>query len=163
MTSEPTLGACAHSTHGARVAPPLRNALLLAYAWLNLSEVFRYFLFVMPTMRATLPQIADVAPMNIPVFLIWGAWDTVLFCCVSFFIWLYFERFGGGARSVLAAGTLAWTTVFCLFWVAVWNMNLSGVSAPLTALPLGWVEMVAVAAFLERGWRASPKPYLREE
>jgi hypothetical protein len=138
-----------------RLAPTMRKALLLAYLWLNASEIFRYFLFVTPMMRESTPQIADVAPMNLPVFMIWGVWDTLLFLCVATIVWLYLERFGGGLRSILEAGTLLWAAVFCIFWLGLWNMNLTAGRVPLTALPLAWLEMVLAAAIVEWGWRRS--------
>jgi hypothetical protein len=88
------------------LSPPMRTALIASFLWLNLSEVFRYFVFVMPMTRATMAQVTDPAPMNVPVFLVWGAWDTLLFVCASLVIWLIFERFGGGLANVLRAGTL---------------------------------------------------------
>lgn len=139
-----------------RLSLPMRNALVLTYVWLNVSEVFRYFVLVMPMTRMAMPQVADAAPMSLPVFLIWGTWDTLLFVCVSTIAWLYLERFGGGMRSILSVGTLLWVAVFCIFWLATWNMNMTAARVPLAALPLAWLEMVVAAAILERGWRLTP-------
>jgi hypothetical protein len=126
--------------------------LLIAFLWLNVSEVFRYFAFVMPMMREAMPAVPDVAPMNGPVFLIWGLWDTLLFAVVGVIAWLFHEKFGGGLRNTLAAGTLLWLTIFCIFWLAAYNMNLTVPRVPLVALPLAWIEMVVVVAILERAW-----------
>jgi hypothetical protein len=60
---------------------PLRAFVLtclIVSLWINASEIFRYFLFVMPMTRETLAMVPDVAPMSLPVFLIWGLWDTLL-------------------------------------------------------------------------------------
>lgn len=130
--------------------------LLIAYLWLNLSEVFRYFAFVMPMLRDAMSSVRNVAPMNFTVFMIWGLWDTLLFAVVGFFAWLFHEKFGGGLRNTLAAGTLLWLAIFCVFWLAAWNMNLTVSRVPLVALPLAWIEMVVIVAILERAW-----PYLR--
>jgi hypothetical protein len=46
--------------------------------WINASEIFRYFTLVMPMTRETLATVPNVAPMNLPVFLVWGLWDTLL-------------------------------------------------------------------------------------
>jgi hypothetical protein len=135
---------------------PDRRTLLLAlaaaYLWLNVSEVFRYFAFVMPMMRHAMASVPDVAPMNITVFLIWGLWDTLLFVVVAIIAWLCHERFGGGLRHALGVGTLLWATIFCVFWIAAWNMNLTAPRVLLVALPLAWIEMVVVVAILERAW-----------
>lgn len=130
--------------------------LLVAFLWLNVSEVFRYFAFVMPMTRDAMSAVRDVAPMNIAVFVIWGFWDTLLFAVVAVIAWLFHEKFGGGVRNTIAAGTLLWLTIFCIFWLAAYNMNLTVSRIPLTALPLAWIEMVVVVAILERAW-----PHLR--
>jgi hypothetical protein len=128
------------------------RVLFVAYLWLNVSEVFRYFAFVMPMMRDAMPTIRDVAPMNFAVFMIWGLWDTLLFAVVVAIAWLFHERFGGGIRNSIALGTLLWLTIFCIFWLATWNMNLTVTRIPLVALPLAWIEMVIAVAILERAW-----------
>lgn len=141
------------SEHSYALSPPMRLALVLTFLWINVSEVFRYLVFVMPMTRAAMPKVTDAAPMSTSVFLIWAAWDTVLFVCVAVIVWLAFERFGGGRRNVIAAATLAWAAVFCVFWIATWNMNMTVARVPLTALPLAWIEMLVTAALIEWGWR----------
>ncbi len=131
---------------------PFLVVLLIAFLWLNASEVFRYFAFVMPMTRDAMSVVRDVAPMNFSVFMIWGLWDTLLFAVVGVIAWLYYEKFGGGVRNAFAAGTLLWLTIFCIFWLAAWNMNLTVARVPLVALPLAWIEMVVVVAILERAW-----------
>lgn len=135
------------------LSPEMRPALIMVFIWINLSEVFRYFAFVMPMMRSAMPQVTDVAPMNLSVFLIWGIWDTILIACASLVISMYFERHGGGFGNILKAGTLIWASVFSLFWIATWNMNMTPIHIPLLALPLAWLEMVIAAAIIERGWQ----------
>lgn len=130
--------------------------LLVAFLWLNVSEVFRYFAFVMPMMRESMSTVHDVAPMNFAVFMIWGLWDTLLFVVVGGIAWLFHERFGSGIRNAVAAGTLLWLAIFCIFWLAAYNMNLTVARVPLIALPLAWIEMVIAVAILERAW-----PHLR--
>ncbi|WP_108818872.1 hypothetical protein [Pseudovibrio sp. Alg231-02] len=124
-------------------------ALLLNLLWINASEVFRYFAFVMPLMRSSLPQLQDVAPMNLPVFMIWGVWDTVLVLAATGLSWVLLERFGPTIRNALYAGSAIWATVFVIFWLGLWNMNLATTQVVLTALPLAWVEMI-VAALIVR-------------
>jgi hypothetical protein len=137
---------------GAEARRSFLLVLLVAFLWLNVSEVFRYFAFVMPMMRDAMPTVKDVAPMDFTVFMIWGLWDTLLFAVVGVIAWLFHEKFGGGLRSAIAAGTLLWLTIFCIFWLAAWNMNLTVTRVPLIALPLAWIEMVVVVAILDRAW-----------
>ncbi len=128
---------------------PLRSgfglALGLNFLWINVSEVFRYFAFVMPMMRDAFPNIEDVAPMNLSVFLIWGIWDTILVCAATFIPWVCLERFGPTVRNAVWAGTGMWATVFVILWLGLWNMNLTPLSVLGVALPLAWLEMVVAA------------------
>jgi hypothetical protein len=126
--------------------------LLAAYVWINVSEVFRYFAFVMPMTRVAMSAVPDVAPMSMLIFLIWGFWDTLLFAVVAFIAWLFYEKFGDGIPNALAAGTLLWAAIFCILWLGLYNMNLTVARVPLTALPLAWIEMVVAVTILERAW-----------
>lgn len=127
---------------------PTRAFLLTATVnavWINASEIFRYFLFVMGMMREALPQIHNVAPMNLQVFLIWGVWDTILLLFATGFVWLWLERWGHTLTQALIAGTLVWLGVFGTLWIGLWNMNLATLSILAAALPLAWVEMLVAA------------------
>lgn len=133
-------------------APPgFLGALALNFVWINASEVFRYFVFVMPMMRAAFPDMPEIAPMNLRVFLVWGVWDAILVIVATGFVWLALDRFGDGVRAALLAGTALWIAVFGVLWLALLNMNLATVSILAVALPLSWLEMV-VAALIVR-WR----------
>ncbi|MGI9411247.1 MAG: hypothetical protein ACR2OV_14305 [Hyphomicrobiaceae bacterium] len=138
-------------------SPASRNSNWLAFAlalvanavWINASEVFRYFAFVMPMMREAFPQVDDVAPMSLTVFAVWGLWDTVLLLAVTGFVWLCLERFGATARNAVLAGTAFWGAVFVVLWLGLFNMNLAPWHVLAVALPLAWIEM-AVAALIVR-------------
>jgi hypothetical protein len=125
-------------------------ALGLNAIWINASEVFRYFVFVMPMMRASLPEIDGVAPMNWPVFLIWGVWDTILLIGSTGIFVLWFAVFGLERRQALAAGAFVWAGIFGILWIGLWNMNLASLLVLAIALPLSLLEMI-VAAFITRG------------
>lgn len=122
---------------------------LITTLWINISETFRYFAFVMPVMREDLAMIPNIAPMNIIVFSIWGAWDTLLTFMVMWIVWLCMRQPGSKKRVALIAGTTLWVSFFVLFWVGLINMNLAKPNLALIALPLAWVEMV-IAAWLAR-------------
>ena len=120
----------------------------LVSIWVNASEVFRYFIFVMPKTREYLSMVPNVADMNFyPIFLIWGAWDTLLTALSVYLYWLYSRCYGDGIKSVFIAGTISWMFFFVLFWVGLANMNLSTWSLLFITLPLSWIEMV-VASFI---------------
>ena len=128
---------------------PFWIALAMNLVWINASEVFRYFAFIMPMMREALPGVVDVAPMNLPVFLIWGLWDTVLVVVTTTIIWLGLTLKGSSIGMTIAAGSFVWLTVFVILWLGLFNMNLATPEILGVALPLAWVEMV-VAAFITR-------------
>ncbi|MEZ5932193.1 MAG: hypothetical protein R3F54_09620 [Alphaproteobacteria bacterium] len=139
---------------GASAAWPARGLLLTLLAaalWINASEVFRYFVFVMPMMRDALSEIADVAPMNLPVFLVWGLWDMLLLLAVCGFVWLYLERFGWTVVHALIAGTLVWGAIFGILWLGLFNMNLATPSILAVALPLSWLELTVAALIVCQG------------
>lgn len=124
--------------------------------WINASEIFRYFVFVMPMTRQTLAIIPEVAPMSLPVFLVWGLWDTLLVVMSVLFTWLYMQAFGASARSAVVAGMLAWLFFFVLFWIAMLNMNLAEPATAAIALPLAWIELVVASLIAMRFLPAPP-------
>jgi hypothetical protein len=120
-------------------------AFLLNLLWVNVSEVFRYFVLVMPMMRETMSVVPNVAPMNWPVFMIWGVWDTILVLAITLASWLVYERFGYRKRCAVWAGSAVWLAIFVIFWLAMLNMNLAKLPTALVALPLAWLEMMVAA------------------
>jgi hypothetical protein len=120
---------------------------LFVSLWVNASEVFRYFVIVMPETRAFLSMVPDIAPMNWPVFFIWGAWDTLLTASIVFMYWLVAQAFGNNLRSVMIAGIASWVSFFVLFWVGMCNMSLAEPRLAFIALPLALLE-TAVAAYI---------------
>ncbi len=128
---------------------PFWLALLLNAVWINASEIFRYFVFVMPMLRKTLASIDNVAPMNAQVFLLWGIWDALLVVAVTGFVWLFLDRYETSNPAALLAGTLAWLGIFGILWLGMYNMNLATPAVLAIALPLSWIEIV-VAAFIVR-------------
>ena len=125
--------------------------------WINASEIFRYFVFVMPMTRQTLAMVPNVAPMNLPVFLVWGLWDTLLVVMSVTLTWLYTQAFGAGMRSAVIVGTLSWLFFFVLFWIAMLNMNLAEPATAAIALPLAWVELVIAGVLAMRFLPAPPE------
>jgi len=125
------------------------TALLINFLWINFSEVVRYFAFVMPMMRDAFSMVPDAAPMNLPVFMIWGVWDTILVFAATAICWMIQDRFGRKPITVILSGTFVWATIFVILWLGLWNMNLAPINVVLVALPLAWLETV-IAAFIVR-------------
>lgn len=124
------------------------TAFLINTVWINASEVWRYFVYVMPMMRTHLSTVPDVAPMNLGVFAMWGVWDTILIAAATGYFWMFFRQFGSGLLSVLVSATTFWGAVFVIFWLAMFNMNLASPSIALTALPFAWLELAIAAAIV---------------
>lgn len=120
---------------------------LITSLWIHVSEVFRYFVIVMPYLRQSLSGITNVAPMSWGVFAIWGSWDILLTCMVVFIFWLYSKQFGNTLRSVIVSGTLSWLFFFVLFWIGMVNMGLAKWPILAFTLPLSWLEMI-IASFI---------------
>ncbi|MEM7216224.1 MAG: hypothetical protein AAF423_11840 [Pseudomonadota bacterium] len=121
--------------------------LLINAVWINISEIFRYFAFVMPMMREAFSIVPGIAPMNVPVFLSWGVWMTVLLVTLTVFVWLYLERFGYNVRNSVVSASIFWAATFIILWLGLYNMNLATLEIMIVALPLAWLEL-AIAALI---------------
>lgn len=124
---------------------PFVTALLINFLWINASEVIRYFAFVMPMMRGAFPMLPDVAPMNVPVFLIWGVWDTILVITATLLPWMALKVFGASIARAIVYGTAVWLAVFVILWLGLYNMNLATPHVLAVALPLAWLEMIVAS------------------
>jgi len=118
---------------------------LMVSIWINISEVFRYFVFVMPRMKSHFDNITGIAEMNLQIFFIWGIWDTLLTVVLVFVFWLFAKTYGNNFNSVIKSGLFVWLSIFVIFWVATANMGLSNWSILLITLPLSLIEMMVGA------------------
>lgn len=143
---------------------PVRAFLVTALVnavWINASEVFRYFVFVMPMMRAAFPEVQGVAPMDLGVFAVWGLWDTILVLAVTGAVWVALDHFGSGVGNALMAGFCVWLAIFGILWLGLYNMNLATPAVLAVALPLSLLEMLVAALIVRWGrgrFSASPTP-----
>lgn len=124
---------------------PFITITLITSIWINISEVFRYFILVMPHVKGYWNDVKHIADMNWIIFSIWGLWDTLLTAMVVFLFWLYSRLFGNTIRSIFAVGTLAWLFFFVLYWVGVANMGYSDWSILMLTLPLSLLELIIAA------------------
>ena len=138
----------AQNPDNARRLSPFVTALLINFLWINASEVFRYFAFVMPMMRDAFPMLPDVAPMNVPVFLIWGLWDTILVVTATLLPWIAMKVFGASISRAVGYGTAVWMAVFVILWLGLYNMNLATLDLLAVTLPLAWLEMVVASVIV---------------
>ena len=91
--------------------------VLITSIWVNASEVFRYFVLVMPRVKKYWNGLETVADTSWTIFGIWGIWDTILTAMTVFLFWLYSQRFGNNNRSILISAILGWIFFFVLYWV----------------------------------------------
>ncbi|MEL6464831.1 MAG: hypothetical protein AAFQ58_07665 [Pseudomonadota bacterium] len=150
------MSATLQTTEATWRVPPFVAALLVNLLWINASEVFRYFTFVMPMMREAFPNLPDIAPMNLPVFLIWGVWDTILVVTATLIPWMALRAFGASAWWAVIYGTGVWLAVFVILWLGLYNMNLATLGMLALALPLAWLELVVAALVV--WWFTARKP-----
>lgn len=118
---------------------------LITSVWINLSEVARYFLFVMPRVKFFFSDEETVAQMNLGIFMIWGVWDTILTAALVFIFWLYAKVYGNNNQSVIVSSIVVWTMIFVIFWMATANMGLANWNILWITLPLSLIEMIVGA------------------
>ena len=90
-------------------------------------------------------MVPDVAPMNLPVFMIWGVWDTILVLTATLLSWMAMKVFEVSALLAVLCGTGVWMAIFVILWLGLYNMNMATVGVLAIALPMAWVEMVVAA------------------
>lgn len=125
---------------------------ILTSIWINLSEVFRYFVFVMPRTKSFFNHQSGIAEMNLGIFAIWGIWDTLLTAILVFVFWLTTQSFGNTTKAIFIGGTTVWASVFVIFWVATANMGLCEWTILGITLSLSWLEMIVGAWMVAKIW-----------
>ncbi len=120
-------------------------ALAFCSVWINISEVIRYFAFVMPMTQRYFNNKPGIADWNLNIFLIWALWMLLLTASTVFISWLYASIFGFKFRSAIVAGSILWSSIFIIFWVATANMGLSTWNILWITLPLSLLEMIVGA------------------
>jgi phosphoglycerol transferase MdoB-like AlkP superfamily enzyme len=121
---------------------PALAALVWSGLWLTLSEVVRYFAFVMPETRERFSMVPDVAPMSVAVFGWWSLWMLLLTSSVVYAYWLHAKVMGHTYKTVFISATFCWVLFFVLFWFGSINMGLAHISTATVALPWAWVELL---------------------
>ncbi len=134
----------------------LWRAGFLNFLWINVSEIFRYFGFVMPMMREAIPERSGVAPMSWGIFMMWGIWDLILICIVTGSAWLLLAAKGVTWRNAVIAGVGLWLGIFVILWFGLFNMNLADWRVLAVALPLSLLEMVIAALIVFWVMRKNP-------
>jgi len=124
---------------------------LITSLWVQGSEIFRYFVLVIPRVKYFWNDLDTVVQINIPIFLIWAVWGTLLTGMVVYFFWLYSRIYGNNRKSIWISGILSWAFFFVLFWIGAANMGYSDWSILWITLPLSLFELLVaswIASFL---------------
>lgn len=127
----------------------LIKTILLVSIWVHISEVFRYFIFVIPALKNRLSPLEGIAEMNWTIFSIWGLWDTILTALIVIQYWLISQHFGQNLKSIVISSLFSWSFFFLLFWIGMLNMGLSDMQTILITLPLSLFE-VFIATYLSQ-------------
>lgn len=132
---------------------------LITSIWINASEVFRYFILVVPRVKAYWNNLEFVADMSIGIFAIWGLWDTILTAMVVYIFWLYSRVYGNNIRSVITSSILSWMFFFVLYWVGAANMGYSDWKILWITLPLSLLELLVASFIASKLYKKYEKDY----
>lgn len=129
---------------------PFVNALIQNTIWVQIAGLPRYFLVVIPMLRAAYPGNPDVAPVTIPIFASWGLWTVAFMLISTGFHWMYLDRNGISVRTMITAGTWFSIGTVGLTWLGITNMGLAPISLFLVATPIAIVEQSVSAYIVSR-------------
>lgn len=128
-------------------APPFAHAsfpyaLAADFLCINVSEVFRYFAFVMRDDARCLSGRAGCRADEPIRIMIWGLWGTILVLAAAVITWLTLRQCGGTIRIARLAGTAVWIAIFGILRLGLFDMNLAITGILPVALPLACLEMI---------------------
>jgi hypothetical protein len=116
--------------------------VLLTSIWQQVSQFARYWFVVKKEMQTNLSVVPNVAIIDVPIFIIWGFWVTLITMLIIFLHYLYTEKFGRSNYSVLISGTISWLFFYVLFWAGMAQMNLARWQFVPYVLILAWLETI---------------------
>lgn len=125
----------------------------VASIWVNTSEIIRYFAVVKPIISQDLAIVPGIAPINLPIFLSWMVWDTILIAVGVTITWICLERFGRRLSVALWASVMVWASVFVLLWLGSFNMGVASTRLVVIALPLALFEQLVTGVIVWWGMR----------
>lgn len=144
---------------GPKITPMQGQAFWLALGfnaiWVNLSGLPRYFFVVKPLLHDAFPNVTGIAPVSIPVLLIWTAWTVVFLLALTCFYWMCFDRFGSSLRTIVIAGVSFTAATIGLIWVGIANMGLAPMTLLYAAFPLALAEQLVAAWLVRKAMRNS--------
>ncbi len=121
---------------------------LITSLWVHAWETFRYLSFIRPSLIEDFGE--GVALFDLPRFLIWGFWDTLLTGLIVFSLVLFTIVYGNNGGYRTKSIVFSWLFFFGLFWVGMYNMQLADLELTLLSIVLSFVEVVIAVIIADK-------------
>lgn len=127
--------------------------LLLATAWISVSEFVRNSLILKNNWDLYYEQLGLTFPNTTLNSIMWCIWSF----CLALSIYIIQKRF-----NLLQTTLLTWLLAFVMMWITIGNLNVLPLSTLVFAIPLSILE-VFIAAYIIRTLDYSKKSKKRGE
>lgn len=114
--------------------------LLLATAWISVSEFVRNNLILQTNWNQYYEQLGLLFPSSTLNNIMWCVWSF----CLAFAIYIIQKRF-----NLLQTTLLTWLVAFVMMWITIGNLNVLPYSTLIFAIPLSLLE-IFIAAYIIR-------------
>lgn len=122
--------------------------LLLATAWISVSEFVRNNLILQTNWNQYYEQLGLLFPSTTLNNIMWCVWSF----CLALAIYIIQKRF-----NLLQTTLLTWLIAFVMMWITIGNLNVLPYSTLIFAIPLSLLE-IFIAAYIIRTLDYSKKP-----
>ena len=122
--------------------------LLLATAWISVSEFVRNNLILQTNWNQYYEQLGLLFPSTTLNNIMWCVWSF----CLALAIYIIQKRF-----NLLQTTLLTWLVAFVMMWITIGNLNVLPYSTLIFAIPLSLLE-IFIAAYIIRTLDYSKKP-----
>ncbi|MGL6180260.1 MAG: hypothetical protein ACRC13_13820 [Tannerellaceae bacterium] len=114
--------------------------LLLATAWISVSEFVRNNLILQTNWNQYYEQLGLLFPSSTLNNIMWCVWSF----CLALAIYIIQKRF-----NLLQTTLLTWLVAFVMMWITIGNLNVLPYSTLIFAIPLSLLE-IFIAAYIIR-------------
>lgn len=114
--------------------------LLLATAWISVSEFVRNNLILQTNWNQYYEQLGLLFPSSTLNNIMWCMWSF----CLALAIYIIQKRF-----NLLQTTLLTWLVAFVMMWITIGNLNVLPYSTLIFAIPLSLLE-IFIAAYIIR-------------
>lgn len=114
--------------------------LLLATAWISVSEFVRNNLILQTNWNQYYEQLGLLFPSSTLNNIMWCMWSF----CLALAIYIIQKRF-----NLLQTTLLTWLLAFVMMWITIGNLNVLPYSTLIFAIPLSLLE-IFIAAYIIR-------------